>query len=327
MRETQSRRGPGVGIATMAVVLLVAGVAVVALGVLKTREDGETAAPIIADTGRKPWQVSIDLDISAGFLVTSAVVDAGRQTLTVQNIGFNDNPAGAYGGEVSAFEPGVLDENQLRGGEAVNIDVDLDARYVPAYTFAAHGDGAAQQWQTPAVGWQDPSGTWVLVYGDETTTKESLLKLAGAVRLGTPRDLRMPFRLGGGFPDGLAPTYVQAPENKVGGLPPTVGLSVPDRAPSRAAVYRTESPSLDLSVSALAPDAQWATTRKKLGPAAKVAGHDTWFSPGLLTAEAERCIIQVHAAKAVPRDQLSRIVEEMTIGDCTDLDSWIPPLA
>ena len=327
MRETQSRRGPGVWIATMAVVLLVAGVAVVALGVLKTREDGDAAAPIIAETGRKPWQVAIDLDISAGFLVTAAVVDAGRQTLTVQNIGLNDNPAGAYGGEVSAFEPGVLDENQLHGGEAVNVDVDLDARYVPAYTFAAHGDGAAQQWQTPAVGWQDPSGTWVLVYGDETTTKESLLKLAGAVRLGTPRDLRMPFRLSGGFPDGLAPTYIQSPENKVGGLPPTVGLSAPSRTPSRAAVYRTESPSLDLSVSAAPRDAQWATTRKTLGAAAKVAGHDTWFDSGQLTVETDRCIIHVRGATTAPRDQLARIVDGMTIGDCTDLDSWIPPLA
>jgi hypothetical protein len=327
VRQTQSRRGPGVWVATMAVVLLVAGVAVVALGVLKTREDDD-AAPIVAETGRKPWQVTIDLDISAGFLVTAAVVDAGRQTLTVQNIGLNDdNPAGAYGGEVSAFEPGMLEENQLRGGEAVNIDVDLDARYVAAYTFAAHGDGAAQQWQTPAVGWQDPSGTWVLVYGDETTTKESLLKLAGAIRLGTPRDLRMPFRLGAGLPDGLQPTYFQSPENKTDGLPPTVGLSAPFREPSRAAVYRAESPALDLSVSAVPRDTQWATTRKTLGAAAKVAGHDTWFDSGQLTVEAERCIVHVRGGTATPREQLARIVDEMTIGDCTDLDSWIPPLA
>ena len=132
MRGTHIRRRGRV-VAALIVAALVAGVAVVTVGVLKMVSDTDaTAAPAApADSGRRPWQVTLDVDQTAGYVVTAGITDGARQTLTVQNLGLGADADGTYGGEVTAFPPGTLDERQFSTAERIN-----DSWYLATFTFA-----------------------------------------------------------------------------------------------------------------------------------------------------------------------------------------------
>ncbi|MFI7544244.1 hypothetical protein [Actinoplanes sp. NPDC049599] len=326
MRGTHTRRRRGVA-TTVIVALLVAGVLVVSVGVLRMRGPGEaTAAPAAADPGRRPWQVTLDVDQTAGYVVTAGVTDGARQTLTVQSLGLGDDPDGTYGGEVTAFPPGTLDERQFSTAEQVN-----DSWYLAGFTFAGHATGDAEPWQGPAVGRRDPSGIWIVVYADTDRAdgkigRPDLFRLAAAARLGPPRDLRLPLRLGRTLPKGLELTYVRSPDQRIDRRQAAVGFSAPARRPSAAAVYTGLPPELDVAVLTGARDAAWTRTRGTLTGQTRIAGLPAWYEPGTrLIVEAERCVVTVRSA--LPRADLTGLVENLTIGDCADPDSWIPPLS
>jgi hypothetical protein len=329
MRGTHTRRRRGVVTALIAA-MLVAGVVVVTVGVLRMRGDGDgeaTAAPVApADPGRRPWQVTLDVDQTAGYVVTAGVTDGARQTLTVHYLGLGDDPDGTYGGEVTAFPPGTLDERQFSTAEQVN-----DSWYLATFAFAGHATGDTEPWRGPAVGRRDPSGTWIVVYADTDRAdvkigRADLFRLAAASRLGPARDLRLPLRLGLAMPKGLQLTYVRSPDQRIDQRPAAVGFSAPDRRPSGAAVYTGLPPELAVAVLTGARDAAWTRTRRTLTGQTEVAGMPAWYQPGTrLTIEAERCVVTVESA--LPRAELDNLVENLTIGDCTDPDSWIPPLS
>jgi hypothetical protein len=327
MHGTHIRHRRGVTV-TLIVAVLVAGVTVLAVGALRMSGDDDRATALTAPAGpaRRAWQVTLDVDQTAGYVVTAAVTDGSRQTLTVQNLGLGGTPDGTYGGEVTAFPPGTLDERQFQTAEQVD-----DFRYLATFTFAGHASGEAVRWQTPALGRRDPSGTWIVVYADTERAngkiaRADLLRLAGAVTLGEPRDLRLPVRLGVTLPRGLELTYVSAPDHRIDQRQAVAGFSSATRKPSGAAVYSGLPPELDVAVLTGTRDAAWAQTRKTLTGATKVAGLPAWYEPGnRLTVEADRCIVTVESA--LPRADLDALVQSMTIGDCADPESWIPPLS
>jgi len=327
MRGTHIRRRGRV-VATLIVAALVAGVAVVTVGVLRMVSDTDaTAAPAApADSGRRPWQVTLDVDQTAGYVVTAGITDGARQTLTVQNLGLGADADGTYGGEVTAFPPGTLDERQFSTAERIN-----DSWYLATFTFAGHTTGDTAPWNGPALGRRDPSGTWIVVYADTDRAdgkigRPDLLRLAAASRLGPARDLRLPLRLGPALPKGLQLTYVRSPDHRIDRRQAAVGFSAPARKPSGAAIYTGLPPDLDVAVLTGARDAKWTQTRATLTGETKVAGLPAWYEPGArLVVEAERCVVTVESA--LSRTELDRLVENLTIGDCADPDSWIPPLS
>jgi hypothetical protein len=327
MRGTHIRRRRGV-VTALIVAVLVAGVTVVIAGALRMRGDDELTAALVApaDQGRRPWQVTLDVDQTAGYVVTAGVTDGARQTLTVQNLTLGDDPDGSYGGEVTAFPPGTLDERQFSTAEPVG-----DSWYLATFTFAGHGTGDAEPWRGPAVGRRDPSGTWIVIYADTersggTIARADLFRLAAAVRLGPARDLRLPLRLGLALPKGLQLTYVRSPDHRIDQRQAAVGFSTAARRPSGAAVYTGLPRDLDIAVLTGARDDSWAATRKALTGQTVVAGLPAWYAPGKrLTVEADRCVVTVESA--LPRADLDNLVKDMTIGDCADPDSWIPPLS
>jgi hypothetical protein len=307
--------------------VLVAGVAVFTVGALRLRDDGDpVAAPAAAEAGRRPWQLTLSVDQTAGYVVTAGVTDGARQTLTVQNLGLGDDPDGTYGGEVTSFPPGTLDERQFGTAEQVG-----DHRYLATFVFAGHTPGDPDPWEGPAIGRRDPSGTWIVVYADTERAdgridRADLLRLAEVVTLGPPRDLRLPVRLGPEPPKGLQLTYVRSPDQRIDRRRAALGFSAADRQPSGAAVYSALPPQLDVALLAGARDAAWTRTRARLTGETRVAGLPAWYEPGKrLTVEAERCVVTVESA--LPRAELTGLVEQLTIGDCADPDSWIPPLS
>ncbi|MET8153031.1 hypothetical protein ACIBSW_30835 [Actinoplanes sp. NPDC049668] len=329
MGGTHSRPRREVSPTALAVVALVGCAAAVALGVIWMRGDDEaTAPPAAVAVVRQPWQLTLGLDATAGYLVTAAVADGGRQSLTVQDVAFSSRPDGVYGGEVTAFPPGTLDEGQFRAGEPVN-----GAFYLPDFVFPEHTAGDARPWRTAAVGRPDPSGVWVVVYADPARAtggaavdRDDLLRLAAAVRVGAPRDLRMPLRLGAGLPAGLQLTYVRSPDQRIDRRPSAIGLSAAARRPAGAGVYAAAPHGLDVTVLTAPRDAGWDARRAALTGATSSAGLRAWYEEGRrLTVQAERCVVTIEAA--LPRAELDRLVERMTIGDCADPDSWIPPLS
>ncbi|MEU7908221.1 hypothetical protein [Actinoplanes sp. NPDC049118] len=329
MRGTHTQGRRDVSPTTLAVVALVACAAAVAIGVIRMRDDDEAPArPAVADAGRRPWQLTLDLDPTAGYLVTSGVSDGRRQSLTVQDLAFSGRQDGVYGGEVTAFPPGTLDEGQFSAGERVN-----GAFYLPGFVFPEHTAGDAKPWRTPAVGRPDPSGLWVVVYADPALAtagaavdRAGLLRLASAARIGPPRDLRMPVRLGAGLPAGLQLTYVRSPDHQIDRRPSAIGLSAPTRRPTGAGVYAQVPQGLDLTVLIAPRDAEWDRRRATLTGATRSGGLEAWYDEGRrLTVQAERCVVTIEAT--LPRAELDRLVEQMTIGDCADPDSWIPPLS
>jgi len=324
MHGTHIRHRRG-AVPALIVAALVAVATVVTVGVLRTGGD-ETAAPAgPADPGGRPWQVTLHVEAAAGYVVTTGIADGARQTLTVQNLRLG-GPEGTYGGEVTAFPPGTLDETQFRTGEDIR-----DSSYLTTFTFVGHDAGDTKPWRGPAVGRRDPSGTWIVVYADTeradgAISRSDLLRLAAAVTLGPPRDLRLPVHFGPALPADLRLTYVRWPDQRVDRRPAALGFSSAARKPSGAAVYPGLPPELDVAVLAGARDAAWTKTRPTLTGATRVAGLPAWYSPGArLTVEAERCIVTVESAR--PRAELDALIENLTIGDCADPESWIPPLS
>nr|BFE69550.1 hypothetical protein GCM10020092_028510 [Actinoplanes digitatis] len=178
----------------------------------------------------------------------------------------------------------------------------------------------------------DPSGVWVVVYADPARAtggaavdRDDLLRLAAAVRVGAPRDLRMPLRLGTVLPAGLQLTYVRSPDQRLDRGPAAIGLSAATRGPAAAGVYAQAPPGLDLTVLIAPRDAAWNERRAALAGTTRSAGFEAWYDGSRrLTVQAERCVVTIDAA--LPRAELDRLVERMTIGDCADPDSWIPPV-
>jgi len=323
MRGTHIRHRRG-AVTALIVAALVAVATVVTVSVLGTSGDGTAAPAGPAEPGRRSWQVTLHVESAAGYVVTTGVTDGARQTLTVQNLGLG-GPEGTYGGEVTAFPPGTLDETQFRTGEDIR-----DLSYLTTFTFVGHAAGDTEPWRGPAVGRRDPSGTWIVVYADTeradgAISRSDLLRLAAAVTLGPPRDLRLPVHFGPALPADLRLTYVRWPDQRIDHRPAALGFSSADRKPSGAAVYPGLPPDLTVAVLAGARDAAWAKTRPTLTGATRVAGLPAWYSPGArLIVEAERCVITVESAR--PRADLDALIENLTIGDCADPESWIPPL-
>ena len=326
-----------------AVLVVVLGAAAVTVGILRMNDDGGSAppaAPAIANPApaRAPLQQTLEVDPTSGYAAVARASDAGRQALTAQNLAFSNGGKGQYGGEVTAYDPGAFDPVRLRRNATQLTVRDHQASFVPDFAFPAAGSGDSRPYHTDVLGWQDPSGIWVLVYAapGASLPRDELLRFAAAVTVGPPRDLRAPFRLGP-LPDGLTATYVRSVDIQSDDLnAATVGLSAAGRRPSGGAVYDAVPPGVALAITAAVPGKDAPDTPGDL----KVAGHDAWYTTGTnplsapgaggkLTVATGQCLVTVEAAdrKRTPRADLQRMVAAMTIGDCRDPDTWIPPLS
>jgi hypothetical protein len=326
---------------SVAAVLVIGGAAVTVGMVRLQRDDAEApgaAVPQEQAPVRKAGQITIDLNPTSGFVAAVRGTDATRQFVTARDFSPNGE-SGRYAGEVTAFDPGKFDGSALQRGETITVR-DHDALYLPNYTFAKLSDGGKPH-RTPLVGWQDPSGVWVLVYRGpgQRVERDALESLAASITIAPPKEVRTPFRLGA-LPAGLAPTYVRSVEDERDGRGGTVGLSAPGRRESQAAVYDAAPAGVTVTVSAARRDAKWTAEKATLTGSTKAGGHHAWYDTGrnplsrgstgsTLVVETDHCVIRLTAADRaeVTRADLDAMVADMAIGDCADLDTWIAPLS
>jgi hypothetical protein len=315
------RRGTA-GIVGLAVFVLLAGIGVVLWGVLRTDSSGAAPADVTdqTDAARGPGQMNLDLSPTSAFVATLRVSDSSRQMITVQSL-----TAGTYAGQVSAYDPGTFDPATLKTGQHT-IVAGQDAWYLAQYVFP--GDGTSQR--TAALGWQDPSGMWLLVYADTALNDsrvfdpEQLRRLAETVLISPPHDLRAPFHLGW-TPAGLTMTYLAVSDST--GVPghATLGLSAAGRKPSNGVSYRSAPDGIDLSVSAAAPDKAWPAEKAKLTGATTIGGQPAWLNGRDLVLDGGQCIVRVHSAAQRSRDDLDKLIQELRVGDCSQPDGWAVP--
>jgi hypothetical protein len=341
MRGRRRRHGSSIGPAVVLLTLVLGVVAAIVIVVLSTADDGAQPPPVAAPAEPSPptqqlsWH-TIVLDPRTGYTATVRTSDVGRQTLTTQNLAFGDGDKRRYGGEVTVYEGGGFDPARLRDATPLTVR-DHPASLVTDFTFPESTSGDGRPYRTEAIGWQDVSGVWLLVYAAPGTkvSRAELLRFADTVTVGERADLRAPFRLGP-LPAGLTPTYLRSAAVETGRSLATVGLSAANRRPSDAAVYDAPPPGTAVSITAAVPGPD--DPRK---PADfTVAGHDAWYTTGAnalnaegaggkLTVAAAGCTLTVEAANRehTPRAALQRIVEGLTIGDCDQPDTWISPLS
>ena len=341
MHGRRRRRHAALWLTGVAAVLVTVGAAVTVGMIRLQRDEPEApaaAAPAERAPARKADQITVDLDPTSGYVAAVRGTDATRQFVTARDFTPGAG-SGRYAGEVTAFDPGTFDPSALRRGEAITVG-GHDATFVPDYTFGRLTDGGEPH-RTPLVGWQDPSGVWLMVYrgAGQRVEREELQRLAGAVTLAPPRELRTPFRLGA-VPAGLAASYVRSVEEERDGRSGTVGLSEPGRTGSQAAVYDAAPPGIAILVSASARDAKWTAEKARLTGRTEAGGHDAWYDTGhtqlsqgsagsTLVVETDRCVIRLTTADRakITRAALVAVVADMAIGDCADLDTWIAPLS
>jgi hypothetical protein len=305
-------------------------VTVVALVVplVTARRHADGPPPASTPAGRAAGQVT--LGVAAGFEVTSQDVDARGQRIT-----FRVPPAGSATSHLTAGATAIdadagFDPARLRSGERTTVS-GHEAWYVPDYPLAMYVTVSSwkmrrQAEPTPVLGWQDRTGTWVLVhpFTGEELSRAQLIEAAHAVRIDPPSELTLP-----------------------------VGLARPDEFPwTRAESDRRTYARIVLGGTAAPPDATmvvgaapgttiiieaWPSGDHPVrgAPAAPVAGHDAWYSKntlgsalgnGTLWVRAGGCTVSFTAwdADRASASQLREIAAAATYADCDDPATWVP---
>jgi len=198
------------GAAVVAAVLAVVPAAVARIG--------GTGPPPAAPAARPPFQLTLDLAPESGYRKLSYGVVGVVQYLVARA---SNGDMTNFGAGVALYDPGTFDASALLRGEKITVrghpayyvpdflvgkDIKLpgeDSKGTPSSTpgpsdgsrrLVRPGDLEMVDVRMPVIGWQEPSGAWVVVY--QGRDKVGLARVAESVRVGDARPLKAPFRLG-----------------------------------------------------------------------------------------------------------------------------------
>lgn len=286
---------------------MVTGAGVLAAAVVATLAVGQLPRP--AATPAAPYSRSV-LQLTAGVAPGSGFELQGYATSgDVQRL--------VLGGEILAevHDPGPYDPSTLAGAQRIDLGGGSTGFALPAFI-------SEEPLKTPVSGVarRDPTGAWVIAYGP--APQDRLARAAVAVRIGPPRDVKVPFRLGS-LPEGLR---VSSADSRPAGV--TTILSFQD--PSRQLALQV--------VSQVADNTQYAS---KFGPPTPVAGYDTWYltkanSDWFADSDAVALLVQYQLgcnvllrssdSRTVTRAMLEQIARDTRFGSCADQTTWTSPL-
>jgi hypothetical protein len=356
------RRRRLVGVATVAVVALVVPVTVVA-GLRGA--DGEPAAVTPSPTPsqwphvRDPSQVTVDVDPAGGYTVLERQAQRDRQVVRLRP------PGSPHDVVVTVHEPGTFDPAPFLRGEEENtagrrlhyLSTHVSEEACPTVppqprdgvtpegclSVNVPGQpGHREPRATPALAWAEPSGAWVVMRMVTGSNRVDLRRAAGTIRMGPPRDLRTPYRLGY-LPPGFTAVYAAAKESPPRPVVSTLALdpnpAVPVTGPDPTTVGgRVTSVALTISVTPMTNEV--ARRIADLGTPTKVAGLDTFYLAGptagwgvepgaaVFVASDGTCpvFMNIRERDRIPRPELERIVGNATFTDCANPATWTAPL-
>ena len=326
------RRRTSIATATAAAVL----VGTVPVVVSRVGHPGHVA-PAVSPAPVDGGLLKLTLDLMPG--QSAAKVAYGRYGHT-QYMSVRPHGTFTSSGEVYAEDPGTYDPKYFLAADKVQVH-----GHIAYYNeFMAHDNPAGLHYDylsnppllSPvfhgAVGWPDPSGTWIIVNGGKNLA--DLLALAENVRLGVPSRVVAPVHLGY-LPRGAQLTFAQT---RNGERESDLAFSGEPLSPLARAAGWVNPPLLIKTVNRTADvDAH----QKGTPPALTIAGHDSWWytyhpagpfafygkDSGALFVNAGNCQLQILVAHVnkFPFDELKRIVEGATFTDCSDVSTWGPP--
>ncbi|GIJ50088.1 hypothetical protein Val02_69740 [Virgisporangium aliadipatigenens] len=232
-----------------------------------------------------------------------------------------------YGrGYLTVVDPGAFDPTPLLGGEPVTL-----GNRTGYYLSDPPTDSGPR-----LVALRDPSGAWLLVSGEDL--RDGLLNAAAQVRLGPPRPLAMPFRLGY-RPPGID---VGTARVDLGGAPgwaqTNLGFGGSATAPIPSMFdWGREGSQLIVNVSSLPAPLEEMLPDE---PNTTVAGRPAWWyerpvgrvnvgpKGALLAVRFPTCLFTVTVLDRArfPRAELERIVAGADVRDCRDRSTWVAPL-
>jgi hypothetical protein len=287
---------------------------------------------------REPHQLTLELAPSKVYFTLTHGTQGRTQILVARPKG---TPKDDSGGTIAVHDPGTFDPTRLRQGEPVTVQghpafyvTNLEA---PASAVVSDAPGGPKMPYRigSAVGWQDRSGAWVVVY--EAANRAATLRLAENVRLTAPRTARAPVRFGW-VPRDLPVTYFDSRDIAEYGVSANVAFGDPARGGEQSDLF---FPGWDapLTVQVLPMNGIMTAWGEDYAQrqVRTIAGHKTWYLEGevgnfpdpdgsqmLIQAGSCGITVLVDDRQSIPYPALQRMVENMTFGGCDDISDWMP---
>jgi len=330
---TRIRRRRRAAVATCAAVL-VAAVAV-AVPVITQRQRADGPAPATVQIERGPHQVTLGVDGQSGYAVTSQASYENLQRILFRNA----TESKRFIASAIAYDPSSgFDPSLLRRGERIDLS-GHEAWYVGNYPFGGYMmEGHRNSLDIPAVGWRDPTGTWILVFempnfdyreDPEDPDRARLLRDAQAVRIEAMHEMTAPISLGP-LPAGIPPVSTASSDRRtqatvlLGGKPSPLDAAWA-WGPSKGTAVMIEA----------RPDGPNTKIPDKATRVAPVAGYPAWFTKetsgtalgnGSLWVRARGCTITFSAwdRDLATAKQVRQIAEATTYADCDNPATWGP---
>jgi hypothetical protein len=294
----------------------------------------------VTNNGRPLLSFTVGLDPGSGLTPVYYGVTRAMQYLVAGEDGIRATVAvynpGALGSAARRFTQGT--KVTVGGHSAYYLDDYNDSGPQPANPMGTSVRvSTAPGVRRPALAWQDPSGSWIVVYRSADLTW--LYKVAAAVRLGLDGQVPSPVRLTY-LPDHLTLTYTRTdqPEHGINSVL-TLGQGALTYVPL---VYPTDQP---ITIqSQVFDDMQDAVLRQLTPKPTKlsIGGHDAWYltdaqlsneksrlKGSTLIVRAGTCMTTIGTLDAAryPEAELIRIASGMRFADCSRPSTWMTPLA
>jgi hypothetical protein len=329
------------------VALAVAAVAVTPAAIRHRWTAPDPAAPAAATAARAPLDLTVNLAPDSGYLRLQYGVVGTTQFIVVRP----STHSGRDDATVAVHDPRTFDASKLVSGERITVQGHLayftrdlptvgevSSLVFPNLVGATPGKPVTVHSTEDAVGWQDRSGAWIVVDGEND--EAALTRVAEAVRL-DGGEVTAPYRLTYLSP-GLTATYatvrdgagVPGEQDSVmgfGGKPAwSNGTVFPESVTplSIHAMPRYDGP----------PDK--GDQPAPIGTSTTIAGHATWYytapnsfiapptAGSLMVVEAGSCYVEitVQDRRQIPLSELTRLVEGARFTSCSDPTTWVAPL-
>ncbi len=350
-RIRQRRRIISISAASAVLVVAIAGAPAAISGL------GQRAPDTAASAYRDPLQLTVDIAPSDRYFKQSYRVAGSIQRVMVKSSAPGPISVDSFPANIFVHDPGSYDASHLLRGERITVQ-GRTAYYVPDLPlgvtmlpdFSARPSPTADRNLVPvapgevrshAVGWQDPTGAWVIVTPVLTPPdpKEALSRFAELVRITPPRDILAPFSLSY-IPGGLKPfslnTYDRTPDINNDAF---ISFGTPAEPPQMDD-YEPLMGGRPLAIRMLARSSYLDEKTDELGAPTRIAGYDAWYltqstktwqvpdNGSILALHHEDCYVSITVAdrNRITLAELTRMLEGTRFADCTDKDTWVRPV-
>ena len=237
---------------------------------------------------------------------------------------------------VRLWDPGSYDAKELQKAARITVNGHPAwAGFMPVTGRQQMPDVVTRT--LPVVGWREPSGAWVTVWGEEQDKLEYARNVAADVRVGRPHPATVPFHFT--VPHQLRVSYVAPPKGANHGAAVALWQFGGTREPTVDLTFGTFGPYLSgpLEVTAWVAKGGWSDyTDADTPPTETIAGHKVWYydggapkinvrAPGsVMLVEIGDCGLQIETRDRtrITKADLTALVRTLRVDDCGKRATW-----